>query len=170
VIDHRYRQWRTAAGEGQGYRDDPLSRAFKTASHGKSGTIESGGKAVPQCLRTDRAVVIVGAVHISQALALARSCRLRCDGGRSAHGFASPERFPDVPLVAEWPDGRCRRSTSITIWLVAVTHDPEDRRSGTAACVRTRLLGIGAPAAKNDAKRAERLKAALMMPISRASG
>jgi len=43
---------------------------------------------------------------------LAMSARLRCDRGRSRHAFASPERFPNIPLIAEWPTPRGRRSMS----------------------------------------------------------
>ena len=49
--------------------------------------------------------MIVGAVHISQALApLARSLGYDVTVVDPRTAFASPERFPDVPLVAEWPD------------------------------------------------------------------
>ena len=50
-------------------------------------------------------LVVIGAVHISQALA-PMAALLDYDvtiiDPRTA--FASPERFPDVKLIAEWPD------------------------------------------------------------------
>ena len=60
-------------------------------------------------------LVITGAVHISQALAPMASL-LGYDvvivDPRTA--FATPERFPDVKLIPEWPDVALPPSTSIT--------------------------------------------------------
>ena len=86
---------------------DPLSAELsKQLRMGKSGTIESGGKKLFLNVYAPTArLVIVGAVHISQALApLARSLDYDVTVVDPRTAFASPERFPDVPLIAEWPD------------------------------------------------------------------
>ena len=58
-------------------------------------------------------LVITGAVHISQALApIARLLGYDVTIVDPRTAFASPERFPDVKVIAEWPDRRCRRSAS----------------------------------------------------------
>src|SRR5471030_3309578 len=73
---------------------------------GKSGTVEAGGKKLFLNVYAPTArMVIIGAVHISQALApLARSLDYDVYVVDPRTAFSSPERFPDVPLVAEWPD------------------------------------------------------------------
>ena len=86
---------------------DPLGAELsKHLRMGKSGTIEAGGKKLFLNVYAPTAkLVIVGAVHISQALApLARSLDYDVTVVDPRTAFASPERFPDVPLIAEWPD------------------------------------------------------------------
>ena len=86
---------------------DPLSAELsKQLRMGKSGMVESGGKKLFLNVHAPTArLVIVGAVHISQALApLARSLDYDVTVVDPRTAFASPERFPDVPLIAEWPD------------------------------------------------------------------
>ena len=52
-------------------------------------------------------LVITGAVHISQALApVARLIGYDVTIVDPRTAFASPERFPDVKLIAQWPDRR----------------------------------------------------------------
>ena len=86
---------------------DPLSAELsKQLRMGKSGMIEAAGKKLFLNVYAPTArLVIVGAVHISQALApLARSLNYDVTVVDPRTAFASPERFPDVPLIAEWPD------------------------------------------------------------------
>src|SRR6202008_3621247 len=72
-------------------------------------------------------VVMIGAVHISQALIpLARLLDHESIVVDPRTAFASPERFPDVELIAEWPDValpplKIDRYTA----FVALTHDPK---------------------------------------------
>src|SRR5580698_759495 len=73
---HRYRQWRAAPGQGEGFRRrSPACRAFQAIRMGKSANVEVGGKKLFLNVYAPTArMVIIGAVHISQALApLARS-------------------------------------------------------------------------------------------------
>jgi xanthine dehydrogenase accessory factor len=87
---------------------DPLrAELTKQLRMGKSGMIEADGRKLFLNVYAPTAkLVIVGAVHISQALApLARSLDYDVTVVDPRTAFASPERFPDVPL--------CRRLTSI---------------------------------------------------------
>ncbi|HAR23634.1 MAG TPA: XdhC/CoxF family protein, partial [Bradyrhizobium sp.] len=86
---------------------DPLrAELSKQLRIGKSGNVEVAGKKLFLNVYAPTAkLVIIGAVHISQALApLARSLDYDVTVVDPRTAFASPERFPDVPLVAEWPD------------------------------------------------------------------
>ena len=86
---------------------DPLrAELAKQLRMGKSAMIEVGGKKLFLNVYAPTArLVIIGAVHISQALApLARSLDYDVTVIDPRTAFASAERFPDVPLVAEWPD------------------------------------------------------------------
>src|SRR5262245_62981511 len=72
-------------------------------------------------------LVITGAVHISQALApIAKLLGYDVTIVDPRTAFASPERFPDVKVIAEWPDvalpplGIDHYST-----FIALTHDPK---------------------------------------------
>ena len=86
---------------------DPLrAELSKQLRLGKSATVEAGGRKLFLNVYAPTArLVIIGAVHISQALApLARSLDYDVTVVDPRTAFASQERFPDVPLIAEWPD------------------------------------------------------------------
>ncbi len=72
---------------------DPLrAELAKQLRMGKSGMIEAGGKKLFLNVHAPTAkLVMVGAVHISQALgATGAFARLRCDRGGPAHGLRQP--------------------------------------------------------------------------------
>jgi xanthine dehydrogenase accessory factor len=106
-------------------------------------------------------LVIIGAVHISQALA-PMAALLGYDvtiiDPRTA--FATPERFPGVKLLAEWPDAALPplgvdRYTA----FVALTHDPKIDDPALAHALARDCFYIGALGSKKThARRIERLK------------
>ena len=108
-------------------------------------------------------LVITGAVHISQALApMAKLLGYDVTIVDPRTAFASAERFPDVKVLAEWPDTALPplgidRYTAFT----ALTHDPKiDDPALTHALARD-CFYIGALGSKKThARRVERLKAA----------
>jgi xanthine dehydrogenase accessory factor len=72
-------------------------------------------------------LVIVGAVHIAQALApMAVAAGFAVTVVDPRRGFASTERFPGVALVHEWPDEAmdALRPDARTA-VVTLTHDPK---------------------------------------------
>src|SRR5690606_828264 len=104
---------------------DVLDAQLRT---GKSGTVEAGGKKLFLNLPAPAArLLMLGAVHISQALApVARMLDYDVTVVDPRTAFASPERFPDVPLIAEWPDVALPPlDIDPYTAFVALTHDPK---------------------------------------------
>jgi len=106
-------------------------------------------------------IVVTGAVHISQALApIAKLLGYDVTIVDPRTAFASQERFPEVKVIAEWPDVALPplgvdRYTA----FVALTHDPKiDDPALTHALARD-CFYIGALGSKKThARRLERLK------------
>ena len=142
---------------------DPLKEEIeKHIRRGKSGMVEMpAGKAFLTVHVPPPQLVITGAVHISQALApIARLLGYDVTIVDPRTAFASIERFPDVKVIAEWPDialpplGIDRYTA-----FVALTHDPKiDDPALTHALARD-CFYIGALGSKKThARRIERLK------------
>ncbi|RED31848.1 putative sulfurylase large subunit (molybdopterin cytosine dinucleotide biosynthesis) [Rhodopseudomonas thermotolerans] len=142
---------------------DPLAAELdKQLRMGKSASIEAGGKKLFLNVHAPTAkLVIVGAVHISQALApLARSLGYDVTVVDPRTAFASPERFPDVPLIAEWPDVALPPlNIDHYTAFVALTHDPKIDDPALLHAFARDCFYIGALGSKKThAKRLERLK------------
>jgi xanthine dehydrogenase accessory factor len=143
---------------------DPLKEQIeKHIRRGKSGMVESpAGKVFLTVHVPPPQLVITGAVHISQALApIARLLGYDVTIVDPRTAFASIERFPDVKVIAEWPEVALPplgidRYTA----FVALTHDPKiDDPALTHALARD-CFYIGALGSKKThARRIERLKA-----------
>lgn len=128
---------------------------------GKSGTIEQEGRArfyavfVPPVR-----IIVVGAVHIAQHLAVIAS-----DAGfdveiidpRSA--FASADRFPKTRLFNIWPDEYFKENPIDPYCaLLTLTHDPKIDDDALAVGLGTGCFYVGALGSrKTHAKRMERL-------------
>jgi xanthine dehydrogenase accessory factor len=143
---------------------DPLrAELAKQLRMGKSGTVEAAGKKLFLNVFAPTAkLVIIGAVHISQALApLARSLDYDVTVVDPRTAFASPERFPDVPVIAEWPDVALPPlNVDHYTAFVAVTHDPKIDDPALLHAFERDCFYIGALGSrKTHAKRAERLRA-----------
>jgi xanthine dehydrogenase accessory factor len=143
---------------------DPLHAELdKHLRMGKSGMIEMDGKKLFLNVYAPTArLVIIGAVHISQALApLAQSLGYDVFVVDPRTAFASPERFPDIPLFADWPDLalpplNVDRYTA----FVAITHDPKIDDPALMHALSRDCFYIGALGSrKSHAKRLDRLKA-----------
>jgi xanthine dehydrogenase accessory factor len=146
------------------FATDPLSGELsKQLRMGKSGMVEAGGRKLFLNVYAPTAkLVIIGAVHISQALApLARSLDYDVTIVDPRTAFASPERFPDVPLVAEWPDVALPPlNIDHYTAFVAVTHDPKIDDPALLHAFNCDCFYIGALGSrKTHGKRAERLRA-----------
>lgn len=160
-----------------------IATAFRS---GKSRSIETdaGPVFVAPYLPPPK-LVIIGAVHISQALApMAVAVGLDPVIVDPRTAFATEERFPDVPVHAEWPDEVLPEiGLDAYTALAALTHDPKiDDPALTAAlnadCFYIGALGSRKTHAKREARLAEagftadamaRIHAPIGLPIHAAS-
>ena len=123
---------------------DPLKDLIeKRIRSGKSGMEETpDGKVFLTVHVPPAQLVITGAVHISQALApIAKLLGYDVTIVDPRTAFASIERFPDVKVIAEWPDVALPplgidRYTA----FVALDPRPQDRRSRADPRAGARLL------------------------------
>jgi xanthine dehydrogenase accessory factor len=150
-------------GEGEkigGELGEAIARAFRT---GQSGSVEADGKKLflNAHLPSPR-LVVIGAVHISQALApMAQVAGYPVEIIDPRTAFATAERFPDMTLHAEWPEDVLKRQPldSYTA-LAAVTHDPKIDDFALKAALDAGCFYVGALGSrKTHARRVERLLA-----------
>jgi len=146
-----------------GVAADPLKDVLqKRLRLGKSGMEETPEGEVFVTVHVPSAkLVITGAVHISQALApMAKMLGYDVAVVDPRTAFASPERFPDVIVIAEWPDVALPplgvdRYTA----FVALTHDPKIDDPALKHALERDCFYIGALGSrKTHAKRVDRLK------------
>jgi xanthine dehydrogenase accessory factor len=142
---------------------DPLKDLLEAhLRSGKSGVEDTAeGKVFLTVHVPPTRLVITGAVHISQALApIATLLGYDVTIVDPRTAFASAERFPDVKVIAEWPDKALPplgvdRYTA----FVALTHDPKIDDPALAHALERECFYIGALGSKKThARRVERLK------------
>lgn len=108
-------------------------------------------------------LIIVGAVHISEALCvMARSAGYAVTVVDPRSAFLRPDRFPDVQLVDQWPQQAfaALRPDARTA-VVLLTHDPKIDDPALMAVLPTKAFYIGAlGSTRTHARRLERLAAA----------
>jgi xanthine dehydrogenase accessory factor len=143
---------------------DPLKELLeKHVRSGKSGAEETPqGKVFLTVHVPPPRLVITGAVHISQALApIGKLLGYDVIIVDPRTAFASIERFPDVKVIAEWPDVALPQlGIDRYTAFVALTHDPKiDDPALTHALARD-CFYIGALGSKKThGRRLDRLKA-----------
>jgi len=150
---------------GEAMADDPLGEALEAALRmGKSGMVLHEGMEYFLTVQVPPVrIIVLGAVHISQALApIAALADFDVTIIDPRTAFATPERFEGVRVLSEWPDvalpklGGVDRYTAV----VAVTHDPKIDDPGLIAALNSDCFYIGALGSrKTHAKRVERLGA-----------
>jgi xanthine dehydrogenase accessory factor len=142
---------------------DPLQELIeKHIRSGKSGMEETPqGRFFLTVHVPSPRIIITGAVHISQALApMARLLGYDVTIVDPRTAFATQERFPDVKVIAEWPDTALPplgvdRYTA----FVALTHDPKIDDPAIIHALQRDCFYIGALGSrKTHARRVERLK------------
>jgi xanthine dehydrogenase accessory factor len=144
---------------------DPLAEVLEERFRaGKSGLVEQDGRQLFLAVQVPPVkVVAIGAVHISQALApMARGLDFDAAVIDPRTAFATPERFPGVPVLAEWPEAALPRlGLDRYTAMLALTHDPKIDDPALDAALKAECFYIGALGSKKThARRVERLTAA----------
>lgn len=142
---------------------DPLAAELdKHLRMNKSAMVEADGKKLFLNVHAPTArLVITGAVHISQALApLATSLGYEVTVVDPRTAFATPERFPGIPVIAEWPDEALPPlKVDHYTAFVALTHDPKIDDPALLHALSRDCFYIGALGSrKTHGKRLDRLK------------
>jgi xanthine dehydrogenase accessory factor len=143
---------------------DALAEALDAALRSdRSGLVEHAGERwFLTVLVPPVRLVMIGAVHISQALApIARIVGLDPSIIDPRAAFATPERFPDVPLVAQWPDEALAASPLDRFTAICLlTHDPKIDDPALVRALNADCFYVGALGSrKTHAKRIERMRA-----------
>jgi xanthine dehydrogenase accessory factor len=147
-----------------GFEADPLAQTLAAAvARGRSMRVEVSGRDYFLTVQVPSVrLVVLGAVHISQALVpFARELELDLTIVDPRTAFATPERFPSVPLIAEWPDVALPGlNLDPYTAFIALTHDPKIDDPGLEIALAAGCFYVGALGSrKTHARRVERLSA-----------
>lgn len=143
---------------------DELARVLQVLNDDQSGMIETAaGPAFVEVWNPRPRLLVVGAVHAAQALVpLAHLAGYEVTVIDPRTAFGTPERFPDVTLLNDWPNEALpalapdRRTAILTL-----THDPKIDDPALAAALRSEAFYIGALGSRRThARRVERLREA----------
>ena len=159
-VDSGMQRFVKAADIGKDTLRATLAEHLRT---GKSGMTEAAeGRLFLTVYVPAPQLVITGAVHISQALApIGKLLGYDVTIVDPRTAFASSERFPDVKVIAEWPDEALPQlNVDRYTAFVALTHDPKIDDPALRHALSRDCFYIGALGSrKTHARRVERLKA-----------
>lgn len=133
--------------------NEPLDRALAAG-----GSVRLDASHFLQCYRAPARLFIVGAVHTAQHLAvMAARCDLAPRVIDPRRGFAREERFPDLPLIRQWPDRLFgEQPLDAGSALVTLSHDPKIDDPALCAALDSEAFYIGALGSRRT--HGERLK------------
>ncbi len=129
----------------------------------KTGTQEIAGEAwFIEARNPSPRLILVGAVHIAQALApLATMAEFAVVLVDPRNAFGNADRFPGAAMVNEWPDVALEAlRPDIRTAVVTLTHDPKLDDPALDRALRSEAFYIGALGSrKTHASRLDRLRA-----------
>ena len=123
---------------------------------------EDGGSRFLQVFNPPLRMVVVGAVHVTQALApMAALLGYEVTVVDPRRAFATDERFPGVAVDTDWPDDALRRlSPDRRTAVVTLTHDPKLDDPALEAALSSDAFYIGSLGSRRThAARLARLRA-----------
>ena len=128
----------------------------------RSRTVDTpDGRVFVQAFNPPLRLLVVGAVHIAQALApLAVTLGYEVTVVDPRRSFATGERFPGVRLDTDWPDEALERLAPDTrSAVVTLTHDPKLDDPALHAALRSPAFYIGClGSTRTHARRLDRLR------------
>lgn len=140
-----------------------LSVARRAMEIGKSETVDVGGQKIFLNVYVPAArLIIVGAVHIAQALApMATMLDFDVTVVDPRGAWATANRFPGVKVVQEWADEAFEKmGLDVSTAVVTLTHDPKLDDPALEAALKSDVFYVGALGSKRThAKRKDRLMA-----------
>lgn len=120
------------------------------------------GRAFLQVFNPPLRLVVIGAVHIAQALApMAALAGYHVTVIDPRRAFATDSRFPEVAMTTDWPDeAMAALAPDRRTAVVALTHDPKLDDPGLDVALKSEAFYIAALGSRRThAGRLERLKA-----------
>lgn len=145
--------------------DEVLREAARRAAEdASSGIVErAGGHVFLRVYAPPVRLVIVGAVHVAQALAaMARASGFHVVVVDPRRAFATDERFPGTRLVHAWPDEALADLTlDHRTAVVTLTHDPKLDDPALETALESPAFYVGAlGSTRTHGRRLERLREA----------
>ncbi|MEJ6401586.1 XdhC family protein [Yoonia sp. 2307UL14-13] len=125
--------------------------------------IEEDGRTFVAIHNPPLRMIIVGAVHIAQALVpMARACGYAPVIIDPRAAFGSAERFPGETIIEDWPDAAMAALTpDARTAVVTLTHDPKLDDPAIMAVLRSDIFYLGClGSTRTHAKRVARLQEA----------
>jgi xanthine dehydrogenase accessory factor len=142
---------------------EQMDEARSLLAAGRSAVLAGAGELFARAYVPSPRLLIVGAVHIAQALApMAAAAGFEVVVIDPRAAFASAERFPGVQLRDDWPDeALARLGLDEATALVALSHDPKLDDPALELALPSPVFYIGALGSRRThEKRLERLRAA----------
>lgn len=141
--------------------DAQLDETRRRVLADRSGALEGAEETLfVRCHARPPRLVVVGAVHITQALApMAAMAGFEVHVIDPRRAFATAERLPGVSVSTEWPDQAIARiGVDARTAVVTLSHDPKLDDPALIAALRSRAFYIGAlGSTRTHAKRVARL-------------
>ncbi len=150
-----------AYGDTADVPDQLLQRAREALRRDGAVTLEvAEERYLLQTLSSPPRLIIIGAVHIAQALIpMARIAGYEVQLIDPRAAFASPERFPGTDIINEWPQEIMQElSLDSRTAVITLSHDAKIDEPALKAALESEAFYIGALGSKNNhAKRLKRL-------------
>lgn len=145
----------------EGLSDALRARCYEALKRDGASVIEwDGRRFLLQGLSPPYRLIVIGAVHIAQALVpIARTAGYATTLVDPRPAFATPQRFPGIEILNAWPqEVMDELSLTSRTAVVTLSHDPKIDEPALAAALRSDAFYIGALGSKkNHAGRLERL-------------
>lgn len=140
---------------------EQLTEAHAMIAADRSGVLDSGSGALfARVYAAAPRLVVIGAVHITQALApMAAMAGFEVIVIDPRRAFATPERLPGISVSTAWPDEAMEQlCIDAQTAVVTLSHDPKLDDPALVAALRSKAFYIGAlGSTRTHAKRVARL-------------